>query len=346
MGAMKASGMIFVFALAASTARADSPAAPPPGGGCAPVRVLFVLGMGRGNTELREQQDDYRFLDRRLRRAAADPRRGFPLATERVAWETEGLSLDCAERLAAREGPVLLDGRPFHERFLDVFCAKLDRAHGSRRGFVALRRKEIKILEASADYAVSLYGYLSEERRESMQCVLASALRAVPPGERVVLVTHSLGGVMAYDVLRNNPDLRADLWVSFAAPIVDLHLFGWDMPLADLPNVERWLTFYDSKDILASPMAFAEGGPAWRKARMPKNGSLALDGAPPVPGPKAARRLAAEARVRVNVETDLRGELFRSHSNYWKDQPLGRFLAALVAETACGGACLTAAGGS
>lgn len=285
------------------------------------THVLFVLGAGRADPEIRDQ-DDYRILAERIRRGFE--RRGCAVAPRRVAWESAGLSVNCAERLL-REPPSAEADRPFHDRFLDVFCEKLDRAGHSKRGFVTLRKKEIRILEAAGDYAASLYGYLSEERREPVRRVLVEALRAVPRGERIVLVTHSLGSVMALDALRDAPDVEVALWVAFASPARDLRRFGWDVPLHDLPNVARWMNVYDSKDVLASPMEF-EDGSAWQSWTMRKRGRVFRALSETESERAAGARVATAERLRVNLEVDMKGELYKAHVRYWKDKHLGKLV--------------------
>ncbi|MEZ4388907.1 MAG: hypothetical protein R3D98_15285 [Candidatus Krumholzibacteriia bacterium] len=87
-----------------------------------------------------------------------------------------------------------------------------------------------------------------------------AALTAAPAGEPLVIVGHSLGGVITYDLLSHfRPDLQVDLLVTVGSQVShfeEIKLFKQSQPGAGglIPrpaNIKRWLNVYDAVDIFA-----------------------------------------------------------------------------------------------
>jgi hypothetical protein len=95
--------------------------------------------------------------------------------------------------------------------------------------------------------------------------IIATALeRATVPNEPLVVVGHSLGGVMTFDLLSYfRPDIKVDLFVTVGSQVShfeEMSLFRSSDPAisaesgqrAPKPrNVDRWLNVYDPVDILS-----------------------------------------------------------------------------------------------
>jgi hypothetical protein len=292
--------------------------------------VFLVQGMGRSSSEIREQEN-HRVLQRRLERAFKDANHGA-VAVRRVAWEAASLQVDCEARRKSLEHLSFGEERSFYDKATDIFCYKLERAKESKRGFVMLRRKEIKMLAGGGEYVAGLYAYLSDTRRREMREVLAERLARVPPQSRVVLITHSLGSLMAYDCLMHHPELQVDAWISFALPAFDLHYMGWDLPLVDVSGAAQWVNVYDGKDVVSSPMRFElPQVSGWSAARM-RGGRVFQDGDSEGMSVEtfAAKINPSQASLRLNLEVDMKGELYRVHGRYWKDRKLARFIARFI----------------
>lgn len=88
-----------------------------------------------------------------------------------------------------------------------------------------------------------------------------AALAAAPAGEPLVIVGHSMGGVISYDLLSHfRPDLPVDLLVTVGSQVshfAEIKLFKASAPpgpgglIARPLNVKRWLNIFDSVDIFA-----------------------------------------------------------------------------------------------
>ncbi len=87
-----------------------------------------------------------------------------------------------------------------------------------------------------------------------------AALAAAPAGEPLVIVGHSLGGVISYDLLSHfRPDLQVDLLVTVGSQVShfeEIKLFkesqvGSDGLIPRPANIARWLNVYDSVDIFS-----------------------------------------------------------------------------------------------
>jgi hypothetical protein len=82
------------------------------------------------------------------------------------------------------------------------------------------------------------------------------------PDEKLIIVTHSLGGIILYDILTYyKPDLVVDAWISTGGQIgqfEEMKLFKASNPelkspqkIALPPNIRRWLNIYNPLDVLS-----------------------------------------------------------------------------------------------
>jgi hypothetical protein len=88
------------------------------------------------------------------------------------------------------------------------------------------------------------------------------AARAAAPNEPLVIIGHSLGGVITFDVLSHfRPDITVDLFVSVGSQIAhfeELKLFkasdrkiGAPQHASAPANIKRWINIYDEVDIFS-----------------------------------------------------------------------------------------------
>lgn len=104
-------------------------------------------------------------------------------------------------------------------------------------------------------YVDDLHGYLYVEGKgEAIRQVLLDELtRASSEGKRIALVAHSLGTVVALDVLGRHPGVSVECLVTMGSPLgsqfIQEKLGFPGYP----PNVRRWLNVFDGMDILTLP---------------------------------------------------------------------------------------------
>lgn len=97
-------------------------------------------------------------------------------------------------------------------------------------------------------------------RQELRQRCLAELHKAQAAGEKIVIVSHSMGTMVAYDVLRNCPECpQVDTLITLGSPLgiqevqdelvaIDAGMAGVDFPAAKL---NRWINIYDPLDPVA-----------------------------------------------------------------------------------------------
>ncbi|MGY0020337.1 hypothetical protein ACVHNB_15280 [Streptomyces sp. YJ-C3] len=134
-------------------------------------------------------------------------------------------------------------------RALGASARLLERAGGSR--FVVGRRSRIS--ERSLGFAGDILSYLV--RGEAVRAYVADLARRLPPP--VVLLGHSLGGIVAFDLLAGEPGTAPDVaqlvTVGSQAPVLyeldalPSRPYGTGLPAA----FPRWLNIYDRRDLLS-----------------------------------------------------------------------------------------------
>lgn len=89
-----------------------------------------------------------------------------------------------------------------------------------------------------------------------------AAIAAAPAGEPLVIMGHSLGGVISFDLLGHfRPDLQVDLFISVGSQVAhfeEIKLFKTSDPDVKAPakaktpaNIRHWINIYDEVDIFS-----------------------------------------------------------------------------------------------
>lgn len=130
---------------------------------------------------------------------------------------------------------------------------------------VAGPRRELIIKKAAMEAYYFLFdkeynradGKQFKVRGELRQRLLEVLKRAREQGEKIVLVTHSMGTLVAYDVLRNCADCPSvDTLFTLGSPLgikeVQDELVATDQKKVDFPAAKlgRWFNVYDPLDIV------------------------------------------------------------------------------------------------
>jgi hypothetical protein len=128
----------------------------------------------------------------------------------------------------------------------DRWAALLDQVPGLSAAFLRVAFRDV-------------YNYLTDAeglRQRSIDLVCAP-IAASQERERVVVLAHSLGSIVAYDVLNTNPHLRVDLFVTLGSPLgidrgVRRRLLADQHRRRDVPaGVRRWVNVADENDFVA-----------------------------------------------------------------------------------------------
>jgi hypothetical protein len=111
------------------------------------------------------------------------------------------------------------------------------------------QRVAVAVGASVALHANDLYHYLNDtERRRKMGERLTAALR---PGVETVVVAHSLGSVVAYDLLKHEPDLDVPLFVTLGSPLAVSMVKRSLRPLVHPGCVGHWFNAVDDDDLVA-----------------------------------------------------------------------------------------------
>lgn len=75
----------------------------------------------------------------------------------------------------------------------------------------------------------------------------------LPQDEKVVIISHSLGTIVAYDLMRRlRHQVKVKLFLTAGSPLgIEIVKRRLGPPLICLPNVDRWLNISDSEDFVA-----------------------------------------------------------------------------------------------
>jgi hypothetical protein len=148
--------------------------------------------------------------------------------------------------LPRRKGEAVAAG------WYDPLLELLDRVPGFSRGFVRLVMRDV-------------YDYVSNKnglRQKTMQRV-AGTLERSQQGP-VIVIAHSLGSIVTYDILNSTPQLRVDLYITIGSPLgVDQAVTGRLLPdrsgLRGVPaGVRQWANFADPDDFVALDETLAD----------------------------------------------------------------------------------------
>ncbi len=119
---------------------------------------------------------------------------------------------------------------------------------------------ELRLLGWLLDYVADVELYLrDEDAREAIQQDIELAIRAAAQQGPTIVVAHSLGTVIAYEVLHQRVPLdRVVLFVTLGSPLqlllYEFHGFGLVGFELLLPEHIAWLNYHDIKDVVASEL--------------------------------------------------------------------------------------------
>jgi pimeloyl-ACP methyl ester carboxylesterase len=118
------------------------------------------------------------------------------------------------------------------------------------------------------------YEFLSRTERGKIQARLREALEAVASSPRTHLVAHSLGSVIAFDVLHGSkgatPPLKVESFYTLGSPLNRRMFKGHNgRPTAPPPGVSKWTNVYSPWDIIGSALSVGYPGVRDRKIETP-----------------------------------------------------------------------------
>lgn len=104
--------------------------------------------------------------------------------------------------------------------------------------------------------------------REQIKAELKTRLEQATRYDEIVLVSHSLGAIIAFDVLRECADAYGSIaaWFTLGCPLQKVARIGYPTDLGKISSatVHAWFNLYDTTDIVAGPI-----GPLFAAARYP-----------------------------------------------------------------------------
>lgn len=106
---------------------------------------------------------------------------------------------------------------------------------------------------------VSVYLFNRSLAGQIQDCVVRALDQAMANYDDVVFVSHSLGTVIAYDVLHEMGDRynKISCWITAGCPLGKLRRIGMrgdDLGAITARNVARWYNIYDSTDLIADAL--------------------------------------------------------------------------------------------
>ena len=130
------------------------------------------------------------------------------------------------------------------------------RGRATAREVTQLPTVELGPDETYHTFVRDIMKYFGLAHREPVNAKLAAQLDAVPPGAPVLLLSHSLGTIVAYDVLTAGSH-KVDTWITLGSPL------GYAQDLQ--AQIPRWLAELDAEHLvrLAGVGAQAEEAMAW-----------------------------------------------------------------------------------
>lgn len=181
-------------------------------------------------------------------------------ATVRLGREVVGEVLD-ASGVSAETIEAELEAEVEAET-LDETDAEEARARGAlswewvQAGLAILDRLVPGASAASVAYAAGdVAQYLENERiHTEIDAVVAKAFEGCGPDDRIVVVAHSLGSVIAYKLLAHGgllPDRAIATFVTLGSPLGVTAIREAVSPVVHPGAVENWLNAYDDRDVVA-----------------------------------------------------------------------------------------------
>lgn len=103
---------------------------------------------------------------------------------------------------------------------------------------------------------LQILSYVHQKDRAILDDFAADFKRATDGADKVIIVAHSLGTVIAFDYLLKHTDTKVDTLVTMGSPLpLFAAAMGHSEGLTILPNnIVRWVNIYSKRDPIAKPL--------------------------------------------------------------------------------------------
>lgn len=191
----------------------------------------------------------------------ADDEIRFPYYGDTLDQIVKGSRVDDAVDIVVRGVPVSSDEEAFFADYLAELKASSDIPDnaGAQRGplnwgwvqaFLSVLDKTVPFASAAgvALFTNDVYQYL---HRKDLRKLMDDGVRsAFVADSEAVVVSHSLGTIVAYNVLQN-PALKVPLFVTLGSPLGVSAVKRKLQPVSHPPAVGRWFNAMDERDVVA-----------------------------------------------------------------------------------------------
>lgn len=158
------------------------------------------------------------------------------------------------------------------EEQLSDYLAAAKAAERNKLAKTALKTASELIVSRAASrvygrFLPDLHGYFFGGKRGVVQKRLTDCLNSLPKDSKVCLIAHSMGSIIALDVILNDPNCRPiNTFVTIGSPlgitVVKEQLGVNKVTRKALPRrIKRWFNFYDRLDIVALDSDLADEFP-------------------------------------------------------------------------------------
>lgn len=250
------------------------------------------------------------------------------------------------EKLLARESSRFLFDRLslLHQiRRRDVTAI-----HPSWTVQTSLHRGELRLFGMLLDYVGDVEVYLRDRRQRSeIQERLRSTVMELQGNGPVTVISHSLGTLVAYDVIHQLvPSAAVQTLVTLGSPLENLLYlsqgFGLITYNLKLNPALNWLNFYDIKDVIALKLVsgdFArEPRDDWlwhARARLAaRETELVREGTDELRSIDSFWERRTLGGLRTNIALNRESSALEAHADYWKNSRTHGAVARLIADLA------------
>ena len=185
----------------------------------------------------------------------------FPYYGDTLDQIVKGSRVDDAVDIVVRGVPVSSDEEAFFADYLAELKASSEIRDntGAQRGplnwgwvqaFLSVLDKTVPFASAAgvALFTNDVYQYL---HRKDLRLLMDAGVRsAFVPGSEAVVVSHSLGTIVAYNVLQDAA-LKVPLFVTLGSPLGIRAVKRKLQPVSHPPAVGRWFNAMDERDVVA-----------------------------------------------------------------------------------------------
>jgi hypothetical protein len=296
-------------------------------------QLVLVHGIGRNETE----RLSYRSFARDLAERIADS------AVHAVQWHDLGFSPNRAaladdeparpldpplEVLLARPASAFLCDRLAF--LLHVRLRDMRPEHPSWTVQTRVHQQELRLLDVVLDYIGDIELYLRDgTRRAAIRQRLRDSMLAAREHGPVTVISHSLGTLVAYDVLHQDiPAGAVSALVTLGSPLEVLLYLARGTGLATynlrLHGALNWLNIYDIKDVIASKFVSGDFSREPRDDWLVRlrlsfsERDLVREGTDESVPLATFWKDRPPAGLRTNVGINREGTAFEAHANYWK----------------------------